>query len=200
MKKWAIIAAILVCCGLYAIVKFGLSRGQHANSRVEEARIEGPAEVNNSDSARLADVTRSAQQEPSSGKTGINEKRQQVIEDSGKAPQITSTSVSETLVEGITKAFTEFQSCIKDGEYETAWGFLANSMRSQYGDDFQKWKDGMSSGEARTVFLNLHPESVAESSEGFELKAKYENQTWRLYFIREAGQWKIREGQVDRSN
>jgi len=101
----------------------------------------------------------------------------------------------------VTKSFTKFQSCIKKQEYEQAWGLLSKSLRSQYKNDFAKWKEEFSSDEAaKTTFLSLHPESVAQSGEFFTLNARYENQAWKIYFIKEDGQWKIYEGQVDRGD
>jgi Ca2+/Na+ antiporter len=60
MKKWIIMVAILICCGLYVALKFSLSRGQNANNQVEEAQIEGPDEVNNTDNSHLADSSTSS--------------------------------------------------------------------------------------------------------------------------------------------
>jgi len=60
MKKWMIIVAILICCGLYVALKFSLPRGQNPNNKVEEAQIEGSAEVNNTDNSHLADSSASS--------------------------------------------------------------------------------------------------------------------------------------------
>ncbi len=36
MKKWIVIVAILICCGLYAIVKFSMSQNQNVSNQSEE--------------------------------------------------------------------------------------------------------------------------------------------------------------------
>jgi len=38
MKKWIVIVVILICCGLYAIVKFGISQNQNVSSQVQETQ------------------------------------------------------------------------------------------------------------------------------------------------------------------
>lgn len=60
MKKWIVIAAILICSGLYVMVKFSKPQGQNASNQVEEAHIEGPADVGNNDRVPLAESSSSA--------------------------------------------------------------------------------------------------------------------------------------------
>ena len=51
MKKWIIIAAVLIFCGLYVMVKFSNPQSQNANSRVEDTPIEEQADVGNTNKA-----------------------------------------------------------------------------------------------------------------------------------------------------
>ncbi len=53
MKKLlTIIVAILICCGLYAMVKFSMSQSQNVNNPVEEAQIEWEVDVSESGKAK----------------------------------------------------------------------------------------------------------------------------------------------------
>ncbi|MHC4526382.1 MAG: gluzincin family metallopeptidase [Planctomycetota bacterium] len=121
----------------------------------------------------------------------------------GAALEPVGTEVPE---QAIVKAFQEFQSHLKDGKYEAVWDLLSrdSNIRSQYEGDCQEFKEVLSSDDAKTVSTlwgNLHPESVVKSSEFLVvLNARSENQTWKWYFVNEAGQWKIHAAQVDREN
>jgi len=96
------------------------------------------------------------------------------------------------------KAFEQWQNSIRDGEYETTWGLLANSLRRsrQLENDFPKFAKEMDSDEhqMRKLFLDLRPESVTSMRMGESaiLNAAYEGQPWRIFFVAEDGQWKIR--------
>jgi hypothetical protein len=114
-----------------------------------------------------------------------------------------ASSAPTTPAQAITATFLEFQHSIRDEKYETAWGILAKSLRSQYQDDFGKWKQQISSRDARAMFLNLQPGSVAaEDMPGrgkvYVLAAKSGGQAWRIYFIQEDGRWRVFEAQVDK--
>lgn len=83
MKKLAIIVVILlVCCGLYAMVKFSMSQDQNSNNQVEEAQIEEQVDISDSDDADLADSSASKPSEPTAPKPELSkeEQQQQMIE------------------------------------------------------------------------------------------------------------------------
>lgn len=113
-----------------------------------------------------------------------------------------SEPASESQAEAIRNTFRQFQSHLKEGNYEAVWGLLAKHIRSdQLQDDFEKFKKQFSNDSVKTVFLNLYPESVTKSGKFLTLSAKHEDQTWKIHFIMEDGQWKIYEGQEpDRGN
>jgi hypothetical protein len=51
MKKWIVIAAVLILCGLYVMVKFANPQSQNANGRVEDTPIEGRPNVGDTNEA-----------------------------------------------------------------------------------------------------------------------------------------------------
>jgi hypothetical protein len=51
MKKWIIIAAVLVLCGLFLMVKLINPQSQNGDSRLEDTPIEGQADVNDTNEA-----------------------------------------------------------------------------------------------------------------------------------------------------
>ena len=55
MKKWMIVAAILICCVLYALVKFSKPQGRNETNQVEESRIEVQADAGDANKAPLAE-------------------------------------------------------------------------------------------------------------------------------------------------
>jgi len=122
---------------------------------------------------------------------------------SSKSESPPVSSAPTTPAQAITVTFLEFQRSVKEEKYETAWGILAKSLQSQYQNDFGKWKGQISSRDARAMFLNLQPGSVAaEDMPGrgkvYVLAAKSGGQAWRIYFIQEDGRWRLFEAQADR--
>ncbi|NQT02516.1 MAG: hypothetical protein HQ580_10860, partial [Planctomycetes bacterium] len=89
MKKWIVIVVILICCGLYALVKFSKPQGQNATNQAEDTPIEAQADAG----------------------------------DPNKAPLVESpgSAVPPTVVEAVIKDWKEFQSCLKDEDYQQAW-------------------------------------------------------------------------------
>ncbi|MFB0521103.1 MAG: hypothetical protein ACETWD_06690 [Desulfatiglandales bacterium] len=55
MKKWIIIAAILICCVLYALVKFSKPQGQNEIDQTENPPIEVQADVGEPNNAPSAE-------------------------------------------------------------------------------------------------------------------------------------------------
>ena len=103
---------------------------------------------------------------------------------------------SKNEAEAVTNTFKQFQSYLKEEKYEALWKLTAEDIRSgQFQDDFEKFKQQLSEDKARTILLNLHPESVAKSGKFLTLSAREGEQTWKIHFIEEDGQWKIYEGQ-----
>lgn len=55
MKKWMIIVAILICCLLYALVKFSKPQDQNETNQAENTPIEEQADVGDPNKAPLAE-------------------------------------------------------------------------------------------------------------------------------------------------
>lgn len=138
------------------------------------------------------------------------------LRESQDATEVDKKSTAKQMVDGpaeaqkhaVMKAFKNFQRYLEEEKYKAAWGLLAKTLRSQSGG-FEKWK-AQASGGGRTVFLNIRPESVAKyeggaiivptspNAEILVLRAKCDNQAWKLFFVKEGSQWTICEAQVDR--
>lgn len=55
MKKWMIIVAILICCVLYALVKFSNPQSQNETNQAADTPIEGQVDVGDPNKAPLAE-------------------------------------------------------------------------------------------------------------------------------------------------
>jgi Tfp pilus assembly protein PilV len=60
MKKGIVIAVILICCGLYAMVKFSMSQTQNTNHQAEEPQNTEQINARNTDKATQAESSESA--------------------------------------------------------------------------------------------------------------------------------------------
>jgi len=111
--------------------------------------------------------------------------------------------------QAVRKAFEQWQNSLRDRKYETAWGLLANGLRRsrKLGNDSQRFTKEWGSDEnpMKTLFLNLRPESVTSMRVGEYaiLNARHAGQPWKIYFVMEDGQWKMRifkRGERDRGD
>jgi hypothetical protein len=100
--------------------------------------------------------------------------------------------------QALRKAFEQWQNSMRDGKHEITWRFLANGLRrsKKIGNDFQRFAKGMDSDEnpMKTLFMNLRPESVTSMrmGESAVLNTSHAGQPWKILFVMEDGQWKIR--------
>ena len=60
MKKWMIIVAILICCVLYALVKFSKPQSQNETNQAEDTPIEAQVDVGDPNKAPLVESPGSA--------------------------------------------------------------------------------------------------------------------------------------------
>jgi len=166
MKKWIIIVAILICCVLYALVKFSKPQGQNETNQAEDTPIEAQVDVGDPNKAPLADGPGSA--------------------------------VPPTQVEAVTKAFQEFQSCLKDEDYQQAWELTSGYFRSSVVGSFEEFKETCVQMEMATV--TLHPESaiVIDDRVGLLITGPSLKEDLYLFFIEEEGQWRLYIGQEAR--
>lgn len=163
MNKWTIIVAILICCCLYALVKFSKPQGQNETDQAADTPIEAQADAG----------------------------------DPNKAPLVESpgSAVPPTQVEAVTKAFQEFQSCLKDEDYKQAWELTSEHFRSSVVKSFEEFKEVCVQKEMATV--TLHPESACYIDDEVALRITGPSLGGRemyFMFIEEDGQWKLLEG------
>ena len=171
MKKWVIVGAVLICCLLFALVKFSRPQGQNATKQVESTRIEEQPEAVDTNNTAPA---------------------------KNSGPTI-PTSSSQPQVEAVTKALTEFQSCLKDGKYEQAWELTSGHFRQNVCDgDFGKFKNVCDQIKLATV--TIHPESavVINNQVGILNTGPSLESDLYLFFIEEDGKWRLYIGQEAR--
>ncbi|MFC1793366.1 hypothetical protein ACFL3Q_07245 [Planctomycetota bacterium] len=187
MKKWTIIVAILICCCLYALVKFSKPQGQNETNQVENTQIEGQAEAGNTNNAPLAESPGSA--------VSLTQ-----VEDAGnadKAPltESSSSAVPPTVVEAVIKDWKKLQSCLKDEDYEQAWGLTSEHFRSRIVKSVEGFKEG--SAQMGMATATIHPESATYINGMVALRItglSVSEDNFYFIFIEEDGQWKLVEG------
>ena len=112
MKKFIVIAVILICCLVYAIVKLRISEDQ---SMSENQNAYNRAQETQSAKQINADNTNKATPEEGSG-----------------------SAVPAVQVEAVTKVLSEFLSAIKSEDYEQAWKLTSEFFKSQ--GSFEEFK------------------------------------------------------------
>ena len=172
MKKWIAIGVILMCCLVYAIVKFSMSENQNMSQ--------------NQKAYKQAEETQSAKQ--------IN------ADDTDKATpeEGFGSAVPAEQVEAVTKAFSDFQNAINSEDYEQAWKLTSEFIKSQ--GSFEDFKKGVA-GEMELANAIIHPESAIniEGRVGLLVTIPSEEQGMYFLFIQEDGQWKLYGGRPAQS-
>jgi hypothetical protein len=175
MKKWIAIAVILMCCLVYAIVKLSISEDQNAYKQTEETQSVQQINADNTDQATPAEETQSAKQ--------INADNT----DKATPEEGSGSAVPAVQVEAITKVFGEFQSAIKNEDYEQAWMLMSEVVKSVL--SFEEFTKGIN------VLANaiIHPESAinVEGRVGLLVTIPSEEQGMYFLFNQEDGQWKL---------
>lgn len=164
MKKWIIIVAILICCGVYVIVKFSKPQGQNENNQA--ARTAGPGESGQVTSQNAATPT---------------------------------ARPDNAQVEAVVGAFTEFQSCLKDQDYEQAWKLTSGNFRQIVCEgDFEKFKEVCDRIGLATA--TVHPKSavVIDGRVGLLVTSPSFKEDLYFFFVEEDGQWRLHIGQEAR--
>jgi len=108
-------------------------------------------------------------------------------EDSGSA-------VPADQVEAVTKVFSEFQSAVKNEDYERVWMLVSEVIKSR--GSFEEYKEDMASGRNELANLIIHPESTINIEGRVALlvtpPSNEDNEEGMyFFFIQEKGQWKI---------
>jgi hypothetical protein len=162
MKKWIVIVVILICCGLYAMIKFSPSQNETVPDQAQDAQVEKQTDADKAD-------------------TAASEK--------GSA-----SAVPAAQVEAVTKALTEFQSCLKDKKYEQAWELTTDYFKQRVSDgSFEKFKENMAGEGAGIATATIHPESatIIEGRVGLLITGPSLKYNIYVCFIEDNGKWKL---------
>jgi hypothetical protein len=180
MKKFIVIAVILMCCLVYAIVKLSISEDQNAYKQTEETQSVQQINADNTDQATPAEETQSAKQI-----NDDNTDKATPEEGSGSAVPVVQVDVPAVQVEAITKVFGEFQSAIKNEDYEQAWMLMSEVVKSVL--SFEEFTKGIN------VLANviIHPESATNIEGRVRLLITSPEDELYLFFNQEDGQWKL---------
>lgn len=118
-----------------------------------------------------------------------------------KANEVVQERASPAEAQAITRAFTEIQRYIQDGQYEQAWErFSKDYQWAEYQRlGFEQFRRTMEPTHPmhsafwweRGDFLKLTPGQVLKRNGVLALAAGFEGQTWTIDFVRQDNQWKI---------
>jgi len=171
MKKFIVIAVILMCFLVYAIVKLSMSEYQNKSQ--------------NQKAYKQAEETQSAKQI-----NADNTDKATPEEDSGSAVPATAAQV-----EAVTKALTEFQSCLKDGEYEQAWELTSEYFKQRAcNGSFEKFKEVCDRIGLATATVHLESSVVMDDGVGLLVTSPSFIEDLYFLFVEEDGQWKLNIG------
>jgi hypothetical protein len=184
MKKWIVIAVILMCFCLYAIVKLSMSENQNAYNQPEETQSAKQIDADNVDKTTPAESTQQINTDDTDKATPE--------EDSGSAVPATAAQV-----EAVTKAFGEFKSAIVNEDYEQAWMLVSDVVKSRI--SFEKFKEGVAGAGNEMAKAIIRPESsisiegrVGLLLTGQSNEANEDSEgSMYFFFIEENGQWKF---------
>ena len=176
MKKWIGIAAILMCCGVYAMVKLSISQYQDANPQAKEMPSAKQTDAGNTDEA-------GSEEDSGSPGTAVQTDEAAHEEDSG-------TPATAAQVEAVTKVFSEFQSALKSEDYEQAWKLGSESMKSQ--GSLAEFKEAMARKRALLMEAIIRPESATKIDGRVRVRITYASHgDDHVSFVQEDGQWKL---------
>ena len=176
MKKWIGIAAILICCGVYAMIKISISQYDDANP--QEKQTPGIKRTGGRDGAAL-------KEDSVSPDTAVQTDKAVPEEDSGNL-----TTAEQ--VEAVTKVFNEFVSALESKDYEQAWKLVSESLRSER--SFEEFVEKMADVGPVLAKFTLRPESATKVGGRVRLVVTHPSfGDGNFYFVQEDGQWKIRD-------
>jgi len=175
MKKFIVVAIILICGCLYGIIKLSMSESQNANGAAETNQSTKSINAGDTDEAAPSEETQSAKQ--------INAENT----DKAKPEEGSDSAVPADQVEAITKVFGEFQSAIKSEDFENAWKLTSEFFKSRV--SFEKFKKVPPGLEDATI----EPESAINiaGSVGLHVTIPPHEEGIYLLFNQEDGQWKL---------
>ncbi len=176
MKKWIGIAAILICCGVYAMVKLSISQYQDANP--QEKEMPGAKQTDGGNTDEVV-----PEEDSGSPDTAVQTDRAAHEEDSG-------SPATAAQVEAVTKVFSEFLSAIESEDYEQVWKLMSESSKNE--GSFEEFKEAFSEMRAALVEATIHPDSATNIDGRVRVLTTTPSQgNEHLFFVQEDGQWKM---------
>ena len=183
MKKYIVVAIILICGCLYGIIKLGTSESQNANGAAETTQSTKSINAGESDEATPPEETQSAKQ--------INADNT----DKAKPEEGSDSAVPADQVEAIVKVYGEFQSAMKSEDFESAWKLTSEFFKSKV--SFEKFKK-IPLGLENAI---IDPESAINiaDSVGVLVRIPPHEEGLYLLFNQEDGQWKLHGERSEKS-
>jgi hypothetical protein len=182
MKRFILIAVILMCCCLYAIIKLSTSEDKNAYKQPEETQS---AEQINADNGDEATIEESTQQ--------VN-----VADTDRTTPEEDSSStVPADQVEAVTKVYGQLKGAIVNEDYEQSWTLVSEAVKSRM--SFEEFKEGVAGAGSEMAKAIIRPESTIsiEGRVGLLLTAPSNEANEEIegdmyfFFVQENGQWKF---------
>lgn len=177
MKKFIVIALILICLCLYGIIKLSMSESQNANGAAETNQSTKSINAGHTDKATPSEETQSAKQ-ISADNT-----------DKATTKEVSGSPIPADQVEAIVKVFGEFQSAIKSEDFEQAWKLTSEFFKSKVSfEEFKKIPPGLEDAA-------IDPDSAINIAGcvGLLVTIPPHEEGIYLLFNQEDGQWKLHD-------
>ncbi len=176
MKKWIGIAVVLLCFGVYAMVKISISQYKDANPQAKETPRARQTDAGSTDKA-------TPERDSGCPDTAVQTDKAVPEEASG-------TPATAEQVEAVTKVFSEFLSALKSEDYEQAWKLVSESLKSKV--SFEKFKEVIPQLGAVLAETTIRPESATNIDGRVRLPITIPSgEDGYLNFVQEDGQWKL---------
>ena len=177
MKKFIIVAIILICGCLYGIIKLSTSESQNANGAAKTNQSTKTINDGDTDDATPSEETQSAKQISADNTDKATTKEDSV------------SPVPADQVKAIVKVFGEFQSAMKSEDFENAWKLTSEFFKSRV--SFEEFKRVAPELENAT----MDPKSAINIAGCVGLLVTSPSHEERSYFLfnQEDGQWKLHD-------
>ena len=176
MKKWVGLAAILIGCGVYAMVTLSISRYQDANPQVEGTPSAKQTEADDAN-PQVEETPRAEQAKADNTKAATPK------EEPG-------SPATPAQVEAVVKAFGDFQSALGRKDYEQAWKLLSESFQKKM--SLETFKKVMADAGAVFAKASLRGESATDLGGRVRLPITSPSKgDAHVFFLQENGQWKL---------
>ena len=176
MKKFIVVAVILICCLVYAIIKLSMSENQYAFNQAEETQSAKQTDAGSTDKA-------TPEEDLDSPGTDVQTDEAAHEEGSG-------TPATDAQIEAVTKVFNEFLGAVKSKDYGQAWKLMSESSKSQ--GDLVEFKEAITREGALIMESIIRPESATQIDGRVRVRVMHPSLgEENLSFVQEDGQWKL---------